>query len=345
MPNIITTIERYLRQQQALAGDVRYAVTIPPRESGDTIGAASMSVQEKTQESTAQYSVQQSAPKREAEATAKSSQSAPILASEHTQPAKKTHTTAASDGDNDSIPALFAEYMTKAPRPNTASHLHSTTTSLAPRIERAAWEDATSLDVLNTSICACQNCKLGAMRTNFVFGVGNPMADILIIGEAPGADEDAQGEPFVGRAGQLLTKILEAINLKREDVYIANIIKCRPPGNRRPEADEVAECEPYLYKQIDLIQPKFILALGLTAVDTLLKKKHTMGAIRGKELEFRGIPMLATYHPAALLRNPEWKRATWEDIQNLRRLYDASLASSSFASSSSASSSSSSSPE
>jgi DNA polymerase len=119
-----------------------------------------------------------------------------------------------------------------------------------------------------------------------------------------------------------LTKILEAIQFHREDVYIANIIKCRPPENRRPEADEVAECEPYLYKQIDLVQPKVILAVGLTAVNTLLKSKHTMGAIRGQTLEFRGIPMIATYHPAALLRNPEWKKATWEDVQMLRKLYD-----------------------
>ncbi len=313
MTKIITTIERYLQQQQALAGDVRYTVSVPPREGLSDVVAAQMSVREK---------VQQSASKN----SPKSSERSSNLTSEQIQPTKKTQATTAPD--TDSIPALFAEYMPKAQSPNTASHLASTTSSVS-RIERSKWENAASLDVLNASICACQNCKLGATRTNFVFGVGNPKADILIIGEAPGADEDAQGEPFVGRAGQLLTKILEAINLKREDVYIANIIKCRPPGNRRPESDEVAECEPYLYKQIDLLQPKFILALGLTAVDTLLKKKHTMGAIRGKELEFRGIPMLATYHPAALLRNPEWKRATWEDIQNLRRLYDASLLSSS----------------
>jgi uracil-DNA glycosylase family 4 len=184
------------------------------------------------------------------------------------------------------------------------------------------WKNSPTLTMLYEKIHTCQNCKLGATRTNFVFGTGNPEAALMIIGEAPGADEDAQGEPFVGRGGQLLTKILEAINLKREDVYIANIIKCRPPENRRPEADEVIECEPYLYKQIDLVQPKLILALGLTALNTLLKSKHTMATIRGQILNFRGIPMMATYHPAALLRNPEWKKATWEDVKVLRALLD-----------------------
>ncbi len=210
--------------------------------------------------------------------------------------------------------------------PETASALPSLPNPLAMKQESrtrdTAWKNASSLPLLYDHIHQCQNCKLGATRTNFVFGTGNPNAKLMIIGEAPGADEDAQGEPFVGRAGQLLTKILEAIQFHREDVYIANIIKCRPPENRRPEADEVAECEPYLYKQIDLVQPKVILAVGLTAVNTLLKSKHTMGAIRGQTLEFRGIPMIATYHPAALLRNPEWKKATWEDVQTLRKLYD-----------------------
>jgi DNA polymerase len=184
------------------------------------------------------------------------------------------------------------------------------------------WREATSLQVLNERICECLNCKLGATRTKFVFGVGNPNADVLVIGEAPGADEDAQGEPFVGRAGQLLNKILEAIDFKREDVYIANIIKCRPPENRRPEPDEVEQCEPYLHKQIECIQPRLILALGLTAVNTLLKGNFKMGDIRGKQLNFRGVPMIATYHPAALLRNPEWKKVAWEDVKLLRRLYD-----------------------
>lgn len=189
---------------------------------------------------------------------------------------------------------------------------------------KSDWKQTSSLALLRESICTCQKCPLGATRTKFVFGVGNPNADIMVIGEAPGADEDAQGEPFVGRAGQLLTKILEAIELRREDVFIANILKCRPPNNRRPEPAEVEQCEPYLHKQMELIQPKFILALGLTAVTSLLKIQCKMGDIRGKLLSFYGVPMIATYHPAALLRNPEWKKATWEDVKLLRRLYDES---------------------
>lgn len=188
--------------------------------------------------------------------------------------------------------------------------------------EQPEWKSTKSLDELYNKIHTCQNCALGATRKNFVFGVGNPNADILIIGEAPGADEDEQGEPFVGKAGQLLTKIIEAINLKRSEVYIANIIKCRPPDNRKPLPEETEQCQPYLMKQIALIKPAFILTLGLTAVDTLLQGKHKMGDMRGKLLDYHGITMLVTYHPAALLRNPEWKKFVWEDVKLLRKLYD-----------------------
>ncbi|MBS1536960.1 MAG: uracil-DNA glycosylase [Bacteroidetes bacterium] len=183
---------------------------------------------------------------------------------------------------------------------------------------------AADLSILYSQIHTCQNCALGSTRNKFVFGSGNPNADVMIIGEAPGADEDAQGEPFVGAAGQLLTKILAAIGFERSDVYIANIIKCRPPNNRRPEKNETEQCEPYLMKQIELIQPKFILAVGLTATNTLLKSDNKMGEIRGKVIDFHGISMIVTYHPAALLRNPNWKQATWEDVQLLRKLYDES---------------------
>lgn len=191
---------------------------------------------------------------------------------------------------------------------------------------KANWNSAESLPILYDKIHNCQECKLGATRTKFVFGAGNPNADIMVIGEAPGHDEDLKGEPFVGRAGQLLTNILAAINLSRDDIYIANIIKCRPPENRRPEKEEIEQCEPYLQKQIDLIKPKFILALGLTAVDALLKTKNKMGDIRGKILTYRNTTMLATYHPAALLRNPNWKKDTWQDVKQLRKLYDDYLA-------------------
>lgn len=184
------------------------------------------------------------------------------------------------------------------------------------------WDKSESLNVLENSINYCKECPLGLSRTNFVFGSGNPNADLMIIGEAPGADEDAQGKPFVGRAGKLLTKILKAINFDRDDVFIANILKCRPPGNRKPEKSEVNECEPYLKKQIELIKPKFILSLGLTSVNTLLKERFKMKDIRGKIFNYHNTKLMVTYHPAALLRNPNWKKHTWEDVQLLRKLYD-----------------------
>jgi DNA polymerase len=188
----------------------------------------------------------------------------------------------------------------------------------------ASWAATTTLTELNEQICTCMQCPLGHTRTNFVFGSGNPNADIMIVGEAPGADEDEQGLPFVGRAGQLLTKILEAISLPREEVYICNILKCRPPNNRKPLVGETDQCEPYLWKQIEIVQPKLILALGLTAANTLLKNKESMTNLRGKIHDYHGIRTLVTYHPAALLRNPEWKKYAWDDVKLLRNLYDAS---------------------
>ncbi len=186
------------------------------------------------------------------------------------------------------------------------------------------WTRARTIPTLNERICNCMNCGLGSTRTRFVFGSGNENADVMVIGEAPGAEEDASGEPFVGRAGQLLNKILDAIEMPRETVYVANIIKCRPPDNRRPNKEEVAQCEPYLHKQIELVKPKVILALGLTAVNTLLRTNHKMGDIRGKVLQYQNTKLIATYHPAALLRNPEWKRATWEDVQMLKKVCEES---------------------
>lgn len=185
-----------------------------------------------------------------------------------------------------------------------------------------AWGSAQTLDGLHERICACVKCPLGHTRTNFVFGTGNPAATLMIIGEAPGADEDAQGEPFVGKAGQLLNKILEAIGFKRGDVYICNILKCRPPGNRKPLAEEVDLCLPYLRKQIALVKPKLILALGLTAAENLLATTESLGRLRGRILEYEGTPLMVTYHPAALLRNPNWKRPAWEDVQAVRKLHD-----------------------
>ncbi len=179
-----------------------------------------------------------------------------------------------------------------------------------------------SLEELNSMINECQKCSLGRTRTKFVFGVGNPNADALIIGEAPGADEDKQGEPFVGRAGKLLNDILKAINFSREDVFIANILKCRPPGNRDPLPAEMETCMPYLQHQINLIKPKVILCLGRIAANGLLNKKLTLAALRENTYELNGIKVIATYHPAALLRNPNWKRGCWEDVKKFRKIYD-----------------------
>jgi DNA polymerase len=192
----------------------------------------------------------------------------------------------------------------------------------APNYPNEPWVKATTLDEFNSMICTCTKCPLGHTRTNFVFGVGNPHAEIVLIGEAPGAEEDAQGEPFVGRAGQLLNKILEAINFKREEVYICNILKCRPPNNRDPQPEEIDACEPHLWKQIELIQPKLILCLGRISAQVLLKTNASLTELRAKVHNYRGIPMMVTYHPAALLRNPHWKRPTWEDVQRFRKMYD-----------------------
>ncbi len=179
-----------------------------------------------------------------------------------------------------------------------------------------------SLDELNSEISSCMKCPLGFTRTNFVFGVGNPNAKVMFIGEAPGADEDAQGEPFVGRAGQLLNKILEAVRLKREEVYICNILKCRPPQNRDPLATEMETCTPYLEKQIELIKPQFIICLGRIAAQWLLQTNNTLTKLREQVHEFRNTKLIVTYHPAALLRNPNWKRPAWEDMKMFRKLYD-----------------------
>jgi len=167
----------------------------------------------------------------------------------------------------------------------------------------------------------CSRCKLHTLgRRQVVFGVGNPEADLMFVGEAPGADEDIQGEPFVGRAGQLLTKIIESIALRREDVYIANVIKCRPPGNRNPEPDEVQQCEPFLFRQIDTVKPKVIVALGKFAAQCLLRTTDPITRIRGREFKYRDAILIPTYHPAYLLRTPSAKREVWEDMKRVRAI-------------------------
>jgi uracil-DNA glycosylase len=177
------------------------------------------------------------------------------------------------------------------------------------------------------SVSNCRKCILADSRTHFVFGTGNPRARLMLIGEAPGEEEDKQGKPFVGKAGQLLDKILAAIGFERGEVYIANVLKCRPPGNRDPLPEEMALCLPTLQNQILIIQPKVILLLGRVAAHAVLRTLSSLTSMRGKVHRFRvsgtqGIPVVVTFHPAALLRNPQWKHETWEDVQKLRLLYD-----------------------
>lgn len=161
----------------------------------------------------------------------------------------------------------------------------------------------------------CTRCKLCSGRANIVFGVGSPRAEVAFVGEAPGADEDAQGEPFVGRAGRLLTRMIEAMGMRRQDVYICNVIKCRPPGNRDPEPEEVASCEPFLKQQLAIVQPKIIVALGRYACQCLLRTKQPMSRLRGRWADYEGIALMPTFHPAYLLRSPDKKREAWQDLR------------------------------
>ena len=186
--------------------------------------------------------------------------------------------------------------------------------------ERAG--SAQTLDDVRRELGDCRRCKLHRARTNIVFGSGNPRARLVFVGEGPGRDEDLQGEPFVGQAGKLLTRIIEAIQLTREEVYIANIVKCRPPGNRNPEPDEIAACEPFLVKQLQVIQPKLICALGAFAAQTLLQTAEKISALRGRFHSYQGILLMPTYHPAFLLRNPNFKRDVWEDVKKVKAEYD-----------------------
>jgi len=179
---------------------------------------------------------------------------------------------------------------------------------------------ARALEKLKGEIGDCTRCKLCKGRQNLVFGVGNPDAKLMFIGEGPGRDEDIQGEPFVGRAGQLLTKIIQAMGHKRSDVYIANIVKCRPPNNRNPEPDEVATCKPFLIKQVEIIRPRVIVCLGSVAAQNLLETDTKITRIRGKFTEWQGTPVMPTYHPAFLLRNPNMKKPVWEDMQQVMEL-------------------------
>ncbi len=188
---------------------------------------------------------------------------------------------------------------------------------ISPDITGADWNQ------LEQSVKGCTACGLHETRTQTVFGVGDTSARWVFVGEAPGADEDRQGEPFVGRAGQLLNAMLAALGLKREEVYIANVLKCRPPRNRDPRPEEVVQCEPYLLRQIELINPSVIVALGRHAVHSLLKTDKALGKLRGVKYDYHGIPLIATYHPAYLLRSPQEKRKAWDDLKLAKSIVEA----------------------
>jgi uracil-DNA glycosylase len=207
------------------------------------------------------------------------------------------------------------------PVPVAAAASNETKAGEAP-IPHASLPELHTLDEIAKHVATCTRCPLYSTATNSVPGEGNPNADFMCVGEAPGATEDETGRPFVGAAGQLLTKILEAIGLSRDDVYIANVLKHRPPGNRNPLPNEVAACSPYLIRQIEIVKPKVILALGTFASQTLLDTKTPIGKLRGQVHQYHGVPLVVTYHPAALLRNPAWKRPTWEDVQLAHRILD-----------------------
>ena len=223
-----------------------------------------------------------------------------------------------------------SEAMSALPEPTGTLRIEGIVVPLGLRVERPALRSAigdqwlTIVDV-TTAIAACTGCALVQTATRPVPGIGNPAADVMVIGEAPGEQEDLRGEPFVGPAGELLDKILAAIQLDRTTVYIANVLKHRPPGNRTPLPDEVRACAPFLQRQIDLVQPKLIIALGNSAAHALLGTKLAMGKLRQQVHWYQGIPLVATYHPAALLRNDAWKRPAWEDVKLARRVLDATI--------------------
>jgi uracil-DNA glycosylase len=221
-----------------------------------------------------------------------------------------------------------AAWRTRTAQPVTSVQppVTSNPEPVAPAIIQVARSSHEALEAIRAEIGPnCSRCKLHTLgRKQVVFGVGNPDADLMFVGEAPGGDEDIQGIPFVGRAGQLLTKMINAIQIERDDVYIANVIKCRPPQNRNPEPDEVERCEPFLFQQIDAIKPKVIVALGSFAAKTLLRSQESISRLRGRVYEFRGTKVIPTFHPSFLLRSPDRKRDAWEDLKKARAILQGS---------------------
>lgn len=202
---------------------------------------------------------------------------------------------------------------------------HPISVSISPQVSESFGEEPATPDSgqllheIRNELGDCRRCRLHEGRTHLVFGEGSPKADLVFVGEGPGFDEDRQGRPFVGRAGRLLDKMIQAIQLKRENVYICNVVKCRPPNNRTPSIDEIERCSPFLFQQLEAIRPRVICALGLSAAQTLLGSAPAMGRLRGKTFHWRGIPLICTYHPAYLLRSPAQKAAAWQDLLEVQR--------------------------
>lgn len=247
------------------------------------------------------------------------------IAASEAGPAAATPRAGTSVGSSQPVRGKSAESTpprVSSKSPAAAAHVPSPTGLLSMPLEgtplKTLSERVAALQVIQADVQPCTLCgELARTRTQTVFGVGNPMAQICFVGEAPGADEDERGEPFVGRAGQLLTKIIEACQLKREDVFILNVLKCRPPNNRTPLPTEVHNCRPFLDRQLAVIRPQYICCLGGVAAQTLLETDRTIGQLRGQFHDYRGIPVMCTYHPAYLLRNPSAKREVWEDMKKL----------------------------
>jgi len=244
----------------------------------------------------------------EGESRAASPSAAPAESATATATTKPAAATAEPDEPAPEIIAVKLAFTTEA----TTGDMFSGASGL---------EKCATLDAVEAASAGCEKCELAGGRTKIVFGVGNPNARLMFIGEAPGRDEDTQGVPFVGRAGQLLNKILEAAEIERDDVYIANIIKCRPPNNRTPLTNEIEACIPYLGRQVALIAPKIICTLGLPATQTLLGLRGSMGSLRGKMYVEGDVKVIPTYHPAAALRDPKYKRPIWDDFQLIKREY------------------------
>ena len=213
------------------------------------------------------------------------------------------------------VPPQEAEPMPEAPVAAQPAQLSILEAAAGPLPESAIHDRKQALAVIREDLGECTRCGLHQNRTHIVFGAGNPEAALMFVGEGPGADEDAQGVPFVGRAGQLLNSMIAAMGLRREDVYIANVVKCRPPGNRTPEREECDTCSPFLLRQIAALRPKAIVALGAVAAKTLLGVNEAMGKLRGHWYDFRGTRLAVTYHPAFLLRDPRQKKEAWKDLQ------------------------------